>query len=459
MDAATGLHKLIDYPFHVLSWIEPNGYPVNVAVEARIDTASGTATFTGPAVLVVPLDGEVSLTGSHIRALPGYGYDQRRHVTVWGQVQRPPSGSPGELAFRAVRAWGWDEAEIPFGEYSERGVPQSRRYFGRLSEAAGRRVGPQLAAGWLFLRATRLPFLSATLVPVLLGLAVAAKDAFFDPVAAVLTSVAAVSVHLGLNVANDVFDVAADEQNVTPTQFSGGSRVIQHGLVSRQRMAGISLAFYALGGAIGLYLLATRYSLALLLIGIVGIVVSVAYTAPPFRLVYRGLGEIAVALGFGPLMLLGAYVVQTRGLITTEAVLISIPVAIFVALILYVNEIPDRRGDSAAGKRTLPVRWPQEVVLNVYLVAALAAFGIVIAGVLAGWLPITTLLVLAALPLVGRVYTGLHRHYEQPYGLLAFMGVNIRLHLLAGALLLVAYIVAIVLATLLPEAPLFLRRG
>ena len=93
------------------------------------------------------------------------------------------------------------------------------------------------------------------------------------------------------------------------------------------------------------------------MIGVVGFIVSLGYTAPPLKFVYRGLGEVAVALGFGPLMLLGAYVVQTGGALAWEPFVASLPIALLVALILYVNEIPDRRGDARAGKRTLPVRF------------------------------------------------------------------------------------------------------
>jgi 1,4-dihydroxy-2-naphthoate octaprenyltransferase len=453
MDPVTALGKLSEYPFLVLSWVGDDGYPISVAVTARVDAKAASAHFRSPAGLAVPGDREVALTGSHIHPVPGYGYDQRRHVTAWGRV----ASVGGELVLTAASAWGWDEAEIPFGEYAERGVPQSRRYFSSLSEEFGRQVRPRLAPAWLALRATRLPFLTAALVPVLLGIAIAAKDGLFDPLAALLTLIGASSIHLGLNVANDVFDVTADEANVTPTQFSGGSRVIQYGLVSRERMARISLAFYLLAAAIGLLLLLLHPSPALLIIGVVGMLVSFGYTAPPIRLVYRGLGEIAVALGFGPLMLLGAYVVQTGGAISAEAVVLSIPVAILVALILYVNEIPDRRGDAQAGKRTLPVRLDRETVINVYLVAALAAFVVVAGGVVAGILPIPSLLALLALPLVPRIHQGLQRYYEQPYGLMAFMAVNVRLHLYVGALLLLAYVLVIAAMAFAPGLPLFVR--
>ena len=125
-------------------------------------------------------------------------------------------------------------------------------------------------------------------------------------------------------------------------------------------MAALAAAFYLVAAAIGLVLLALRPSAALLVIGVVGIIVSLGYTAPPLKLVYRGLGEVAVAVGFGPLMLLGAYVVQTGGALTWEPFVASIPIALLVALILYVNEIPDRRGDARAGKRTLPVRFSRD---------------------------------------------------------------------------------------------------
>jgi len=113
-----------------------------------------------------------------------------------------------------------------------------------------------------------------------------------------------------------------------------------------------------------------------------------------------------------------------------------------------VNEIPDRTGDAAAGKRTLPVRLPAAVVTNGYLVAALAAFGVVLAGVIGGLLPPFTLLALAALPLVFRVYRGIQANYSSPYALMSFMGVNVNLHLYAGLGLLAGYVIAIVVAQL-----------
>ena len=169
---------------------------------------------------------------------------------------------------------------------------------------------------------------------------------------------------------------------------------------------------------------------------------------------YRGLGEIAVAIGFGPMMLLGAYVVQTGGALSWEPFVASIPVALLVALILYVNEIPDRRGDARAGKRTLPVRFSRQVVISGYNVAAAAAYVALVVGVVAGILPVPTLLMLLTIPLARRVSRGLAPNYDNPYGLMAIMGMNVQLHLMAGLLLLAGYVVVLVAGVVAPSVDL-----
>ena len=458
LDVHQGLAKLATYPFAILTFVDDAGYPVSVALDANVDPAAGSATFAPPAGLTVPAGVDVSLSGSHIRPQPGYGYDERRHVTVWGRALASDDGS--RVAFSASRAWGWDEAEVPFFEYSERSLGQSKKYFDALSVEHGTPVKPKLSFGWLALRTTRLPFLSATIVPVVLGIAIAARQGSFDLLTALLTVVGAAFVQLGLNVANDVFDstLGADDANVTPTQFSGGSRVIQYGLVSFRQMAGLATTFYVLAGVIGLALLGLRGSTALLVIGIAGFVVSLGYTAPPLKFVYRGLGEIAVAIGFGPLMLLGGYVVQTRGALSWEPFVASLPVALLVMLILYVNEIPDRRGDARVGKRTLPVRLSKPTVIAGYRGAAIAAYAILVGGVGAGLLPIPALLALLTIPLALQVSRGLEPNYDNPYGLMAVMGVNVKVHLYAGLLLLAGYAVVLVLGALAPSVSLFVGR-
>jgi len=435
--SAADLERLATYSHVVVTWIDDAGYPVSVATPFESDAASGNVTLAGPAGMPIPTDREINILGSHIRPQPGIGYDQRRYLLLWG---RTTDG----VTFTPTRAWGWDENETPFFEYSERSVPQSRRYLEQLSKEKGRSIRPRLSLFWLALRTTRLPFLSASAVPVLLGTAVAASHGAFTWWTALLTLIGGSFAHLAINVTNDIFDTlsGADEANTTPTQFSGGSRVAVYGLVSIRGLSWLALALFAAAGSIGLLLVAVTGSLTLLWIGLAGILVGVAYTAPPIKLVYRGLGEIAVAVGFGPIMLLGAYVVQTDRL-AWEPLLLSLVPGILIALILFVNEIPDRRSDAEAGKRTLPVRLAPDVIRTGYLVAALAAFAVIAGGVVSGVLPWPTLIALVAVPIALRVHQGLKVHYDSPYTLMAVMGTNVNLNLAVGGLLLVAYTLTI----------------
>jgi 1,4-dihydroxy-2-naphthoate octaprenyltransferase len=304
-------------------------------------------------------------------------------------------------------------------------------------------VRPKLAPGWLFLRATRLPFLTATIAPIGLGIAIAAYRHGFTWWVCLLTLIGGAAIHLGINVFNDVFDTqsGADQANVNPTQFSGGSRVILYGLVPMRTMTLLAVGCYTIGIGIGFVLCATR-GWNLLWVGVAGALIGVFYTAPPLRLVHRGLGEIAVAAGFGPIMALGAYFAQAKQY-DLEPALASLPVAILIALVLYVNEIPDRPSDAAAGKRTLPVRFSKTVIVRAYEAAVVLAFGLIVLFVAVGVTPWPTLIALLAAPLALPVRRALWDHYDSPYALMPAMGKNIQLHLATGMLLILGYVIAI----------------
>jgi 1,4-dihydroxy-2-naphthoate octaprenyltransferase len=425
----------------VIAFVDADGYPMSVASEFRVDPERGVVVLRAVAgEAQPPADEQVNVVFSHIRPQPGIGYDERRYVSLWGALRRSEDG----LEFTPDRVQGWDEQDMSFFEYSERGVPQAHRYLEQVSAETGREVRPKLAFGWLFLRATRLPFLTATFVPVLLGIAVAGRVDGFNWWVALLTVLGGACIHLGLNVANDVFDTAsgADAANVNPTQFSGGSRVVHYGLLSLRDIALLSFGFYAAGIAIGIVLAATR-GWDLLWLGVAGVILSLAYTAPPFKLVHRGLGEVVVAIGFGPIMTLGAYFVQAQQY-DLEPLLASLPVGILIALVLYVNEVPDRPADAAAGKRTLPVRLSKDAIVNGYAAAVALAFGLIVLFSVAGWIARPAIIAVAAAPLALPVYRALRDHYEEPYTLMPAMAKNIQLHLATGVLLILGYVIAIV---------------
>lgn len=435
------LEAVGSYRHAVLAYISEDGYPMNVPTTFRPDVDRGTIEIDRDNVpMPTPQGRSVSLIFSHVRPKPGTGYDQRRYVNVRGTIE----ARNGVLELKPERVHGWDEERMSFFELCERSVPVAHRYMQALSIERGRPVKTKVSRGWLIFLATRIPFLTATIVPILLGALVARSHGFSSWWLTILALVGGGAIHLGLNVLNDVHDAksGADHANVTPTMFSGGSRMIQYGLLSVDTMTRISISLYAVGIAIGLGLVITR-GIELLWIGAAGIFLSIFYTAPPLKFVHRGLGEVCVALGFGPIMVLGSYFVVAQRL-SAEALYASLPVALLIMLVLYVNQIPDRRADAKAGKNTIVVRLSKEGVIAGYTVSVTAAFGLIVVGAALGVISAWTLIALVAAPLAVRVYQGMRAHYDNPYELMGAMGTNILVHFAAGMLLSLGYLLEII---------------
>jgi 1,4-dihydroxy-2-naphthoate octaprenyltransferase len=160
------------------------------------------------------------------------------------------------------------------------------------------------------------------------------------------------------NASGEIFDWdSGADAAVRPEErspFSGGKRVIVDGLLTRRQTAYVAGAFYLAAAAIGLAIVAWREP-AVMWLGMLGMGIAFSYHAPPAQLSYRGLGELAVAFSYGPLIAAGTYLVQ-RGDITGTVLWPAIPLGLAVGAFLWINEFPDARADATAGKRTLVVR-------------------------------------------------------------------------------------------------------
>ncbi|MCC6751117.1 MAG: UbiA family prenyltransferase [Deltaproteobacteria bacterium] len=294
---------------------------------------------------------------------------------------------------------------------------------------------------------TRAPFLTATLVPALLGGALAAASGRWSVTSFLLALTGALALHVAANTWNDLFDwrSGTDQGNNDYfLPFSGGSRAIELGLVGERGLARIAWSATAVAGGCGVALVARGATLWLLLLGGLGALLAYVYTAPPLRLAARrGLGELSVGLAFGPLLVGGVFVASSAAQLSDlrsffDAVwapaLSGVPLGLLTANILLVNEIPDAPSDARAGKNTLVVTHGARAARALYglsLVGALAAHGLLVLG---GWLPRGSLVALLALPFAARAWRTLSRHLGER----ALVGANrdtIYLHLVYGALL------------------------
>jgi 1,4-dihydroxy-2-naphthoate octaprenyltransferase len=175
--------------------------------------------------------------------------------------------------------------------------------------------------------------------------------------------------------ANDYFDLAADRENATPTRWSGGSRVLVSGAIAPRAalVAALVLAMLACIAALRLASLPAcpRFTLPLALLIIA---LSWWYSAPPLRLLSRGLGEATTALVVTGLTPLLGFYIQT-GTWQSPLLLVCFPVMCLQFAMLLTIELPDAAGDAAQGKRTLVVRYGAAWAGHAIGLVLLAAFG------------------------------------------------------------------------------------
>ncbi len=251
-----------------------------------------------------------------------------------------------------------------------------------------------------------------------------------------LTLLAAVLYHAGMNVANDYFDFLNGADNASSSglpPFTGGSRFIQNGLMTPGGTLGLAIFLLLAGSAVGVYL-ALESSRLLLLIGFIGLFTGFFYSAPPLFFAGRGLGEVIVGADFGALTVLGAHLVQT-GTVSLPAFMASLPMSFFIAGILYINEFPDFEADRAAGKRNLVVRLgPQRGRYAIIFIVS-GAYLSIIAGVAVRALPPTSLLALLSVFFSAPAVAGLMKNHEGGKALVPAIKSIILAHLSTGLLL------------------------
>ena len=297
----------------------------------------------------------------------------------------------------------------------------------------------------------RAPFFTADLVPVCLGAAIAwALTGTFNLWYFLLTLVGAICLNAGTNMTNDYFDHTWGSDKVNTefaNPFTGGSRVIQMGIVKPRTMLWQGIGFFALGSLIGLVLTFTRGPWVLWL-GIIGVFAGYFYTAPPFRLVRRGVGELLIGLSFGPLMVLGSYYVQTQTA-SWEPVIASLPVGLLIALVVWINQFQDTPADAAVGKNHWVVRLGRRRAAAVYGLSLVATYLLLVAGVVFGVVTPFALLGLLTLPIALKAYHVAQAHYDHPQELVPANAGTIQIHLLTGLLIALGYVVQGVVGWLL----------
>ena len=236
-----------------------------------------------------------------------------------------------------------------------------------------------------------------TAVSVSVGSVLGSMDGSFSWFLYLLTLVGIIFMHAAANLFNDYYDVLSgvDTLEVSTAQYRPHPLV--EGTLKPGEVLIEAICLFLLAAIIGIFLAVTR-GWTILIIGMAGAFAGLFYTAPPFRYKYRGLGEVSTFLMWGPLMVEGAYFVQ-RQTLSVDALWVSLPFGVLVALVLLANNIRDAADDEKREIKTLPIIAGRQRGIWIYVMLVVFAYVSVVLMAFTGPLNLWSLMVLVSLPL------------------------------------------------------------
>lgn len=314
-----------------------------------------------------------------------------------------------------------------------------------------RSFGEWLHIWWDGMRPAYLPL---SLLPVLLGTTLAWTQTItaktprgeFHPTRFIVTLAAVICLQTGAHLVNDYYDYV---KGIDTTNSLGPGGLIQQGLIKPSRVLSFGLVLLGLGALLGL-LVTIQGGLLIFFFGLLGLLAAYFYSGTARSLSSITLGELVSFLVFGPLLTLGAYIVQT-GHADRLVLIYSLAPGLLATAFIHLNNMRDAESDAQAGKRTLASVLDWRVSRVLYAVLLLGAYAPIVALGIPRHAPHLVLITLWTFPLVVVLLTGVFRT-DTPAVLHFHMQKTLKLAVLFTLLLIAALIVTAIVA-ILPHLP------
>lgn len=184
---------------------------------------------------------------------------------------------------------------------------------------------------------------------------------------------------------------------------------------------------FVLAFVIGLYL-TLRVGWPILLFSFLGFLGAYFYVGPPIRWAYRGLGEIVIALSYGPFMVLGSFYLQVKR-IDFIPLFASLICGLSLFCLALLNEIPDYYQDRLVGKRNLVVKLGKQNSVRLLSLTLTCLLFLLVVGVAWKQIPLLVLISFFFLPWIVRSLVRVKRNYENPKSFLPAINANIVFYL------------------------------
>lgn len=282
-----------------------------------------------------------------------------------------------------------------------------------------------------------------TLIPCVLapGVALAYVGGHFNLAHLILALMGSLLVHGSANILNDYTDwVRGTDKLVQRTPFSGGSGLIKEGLLSPRMVLIEGLATLSVSLLIGIYFI-YLYPVLLWVVA-TGTLLTVLYTPVLTKAVIT---EIFPGLGLGVIPVIGAYVVMQpigKVAITPELIWLSVPAGILVSALLWINELPDIKADTATGRYHAVLLMGTKAGAWGYIALLVATYVSIVIPIALGVLPVWCLAGLLTIPLAIKAGSGAVKNHGNIKGIIPALGQNVLTVLATPVLLAIGLLIS-----------------
>jgi len=291
----------------------------------------------------------------------------------------------------------------------------------------------------VWLRVIRVRFLLASVIAVLVGLALNWSQngtiAYFD---AILTFAGVLALHASVDLLNDYWDFKRGiDTKTTRTKMSGGTGVLPEGLLKPSSVYRAGVIFLIIGSLIGSYFVITYGILIAIILGFA--ILSIYFYST--KIVDSGLGEFFVGVK-GSMIVIGTFFIQS-GEISLESILAGVVVGTLSSLVLFIASFPDHDADKSKGRKTLVIVVGKEKAKKIFWFFPLLAYSIILIGVTVNLFPLLSLICLLSFPLMIKSGLGLQKNYDSVNDLVPFMSSTLKFSRITGILFVISFLIPV----------------
>jgi len=291
----------------------------------------------------------------------------------------------------------------------------------------------------VWLRVIRVRFLLASVIAVLVGLALNWSQngtiAYFD---ALLTFAGVMAIHASVDLLNDYWDFKRGiDTKTTRTKMSGGTGVLPEGLLKPSTVYRAGVIFLIIGSLIGSYFVITYGILIAIILGFA--ILSIYFYST--KIVDSGLGEFFVGVK-GSMIVIGTFFIQS-GEVNFESILAGIVVGTLSSLVLFIASFPDHDADKSKGRKTLVIVVGKEKARKIFWVFPLIVYSVILIGVSVNLFPLLSLICFLGFPLMIKSGLGLQKNYTFVNDLVPYMSSTLKFSRITGILFVISFLIPV----------------